>query len=164
MTAFHSIAGQQQFLAIVDSVRRLVSRDWAHQSLFVRSANRTGKGHANLRWDPGANRNRSLMSSNPSELGTEVDAPREWLAFRALPLFPTVPVGTVLRTTGFRRSSNETLFSWPLWREPASLRAVGGLVRLRLKIDSNRGILPTAASQLIRNGYYRNFGSGSVSA
>ncbi len=83
----------------------------------------------NLRWDPDAERSRALMGVNPNDDGTAVDAPLEWLAFRALPAFPCVPVGRRVLTCGVTGSrQDEMKFHWPLWARGASYSTVRSLL------------------------------------
>jgi hypothetical protein len=85
----------------------------------------------NLRWDPGSERSRALMGVNPNDDGTSVNAPLEWLAFRGLPAFPSVPIGDRIVTcgvTGHRQS--ELRFHWPLWSRGASYATVRSLLLL----------------------------------
>jgi hypothetical protein len=65
------------------------------------------------------------MAESPTERGTVVNALLEWLAFRALPAFPCVPVGerpVTCAVTG--RRQHQLRFHWPLWSCPATLAAV----------------------------------------
>ena len=50
-----------------------------------------------------------------------------WLAFEALPLFPSVYDRT-LATVGFSRSGKKTYFEWAVWESPLSLRVVKTLL------------------------------------
>jgi hypothetical protein len=50
-----------------------------------------------------------------------------WLAFEALPLFPSVYDRT-LATVGFSRSVKKTYFEWTVWESPLSLWAVRTLL------------------------------------
>src|SRR5262249_22890429 len=53
------------------------------------------------------------------------------LAIEGLPLFPAVPVGGELRTTGFSgRGRGGTYWSWPIWPDPISLDVVRSLLAL----------------------------------
>lgn len=124
-TAFHFTAANQQFLETVEQIRSSIDADWCAKALFDGHAERRGP---NLRWDPGADRAYALMAEDPNAAGTSVNAPIEWLAFRALPLFPVIPVGRRAVTTSVRSRSDETIFHWPLWATPASLPTVRSLL------------------------------------
>jgi hypothetical protein len=71
----------------VEEIRGRVTREWVERSLHLVAQTKPG---SNLRWDPDAERNRALMGVNPTDDGTVVNAPLEWLAFRSLPAFPCV--------------------------------------------------------------------------
>ena len=126
-TAFHFTAANQRFLEGAEMIRAMLSAEWIRQSLFVGHAARPG---TNLRWDPAAERNWALMAANPNDDGTTVDAPLEWLAFRALPLFPTAPQKNRVFTTGVTGRGEEMKLTWPLWSKPARLQAVRSLLWL----------------------------------
>lgn len=164
-TAFHFTAAQQQFLAIVELIRSQVTAQWAAETLFTGGAARPG---GNLRWDPGADRNWALMAGNPNTDGTKVDAPAEWLAFRALPLFPTVPAGSRVNTTAVEGRGDEMTFTWPLWSPPASLATIRSLLTLSpipsTRERAARGIFAVCRSRIRRSGQgFGNFGPATVS-
>jgi hypothetical protein len=128
-TALHFTAANQQFLGAVEETRSKITRDWVEESL----ADREGKTKfgSNLRWDPDAERSRALMGVNPIDDGTIVNAPLEWLAFRGLPAFPCVPVGSRILTCGVTgRRQDELRFHWPLWSCGASYATVRSLLLL----------------------------------
>jgi len=128
-TAFHFTAANQQFLGAVEETRGKITRDWVEESL----ADRDGKAKpgSNLRWDPDAERSRALMGVNPTDDGTAVNAPLEWLAFRALPALPCVPVGSRILTCGVTgHRQDELRFHWPLWSCGASYATVRSLLLL----------------------------------
>jgi hypothetical protein len=160
-TAFHFTAANQQFLGAIEAIRAQVDVHWARKSLFEGNASRSG---GNVRWDPAADRNYALMADNPNAEGTSVDAPLEWLAFRALPLFPTIPEKTRVRTTAVSGWSDEMAFTWPLWSAPATWRTVMSLIRLRPEGQSTRGVFAVARSTIRRTSQgFGNFGPASVS-
>jgi len=128
-TAFHFTAANQQFLGAVEESRGKVTRGWVEESLDDRDG-KTKPG-SNLRWDPDAERSRALMGVNPKDDGTAVNAPLEWLAFRGLPAFPCVPVGSRILTCGVTgRRQDELRFHWPLWSCGASYATVRSLLTL----------------------------------
>lgn len=142
-TAFHFTAANQQFLGAIEETRRLVSREWVEQALHAPGQVRPG---ANVRWDPDAERNRALMGANPTDDGTVVNAPLEWLAFRALPAFPCVPVGTrnlTVATIGKRQ--DDLQFRWPLWSCGASYDSVRSLLASKTWSADRLNGLPVAA-------------------
>jgi hypothetical protein len=164
-TAFHFTAANQQFLGAVETIRASVTLDWAKQSLFEGGAWRPG---GNLRWDPAADRNYALMANDPNDDGTSVDAPLEWLAFRGLPLFPTVPRGMRVLTTGVTGRGDEMAFTWPLWSLGARLATVEALVGCSMTDRnepelSSRGVFAIASSEIRRTTQgFGNFGPASV--
>jgi hypothetical protein len=163
-TAFHFTAGQQQFLAVVELIRKMVTSDWVRQSLFEGAAARAG---SNLRWDPGSDRNWALMASKPANEDTNVDAPAEWLAFRALPLFPCAPSGSRVLTTGVQGRGKDMTLSWPLWSVPISVTTAQSALRMTWTGPSRdrlaRGVFATCTSVIRRTTQgYGNFGPATV--
>lgn len=127
-TALHFTAANQQFLGVVEETRGKVTRNWVEESIAEPGKTKPG---SNLRWDPDAERSRALMGVNPNDDGTVVNAPLEWLAFRALPAFRCVPVGDRIVTSGVTgRRQNELRFHWPLWSCGSSYATVRTLVTL----------------------------------
>lgn len=170
-TAFHFTAAQQTFLGAVEDIRASVTHEWVEESLFLGHGRRPG---SNLRWDPGSERNRALMASNPSSDGTRVDAPLEWLAFRGLPLLPSFPYGARIITTAVLGRADSMAFTWPLWSIPASLHAVRSVLQLDLtgnerervrkaKERTAQGIFAVCRSSIRRNSQgFGNFGPAAV--
>lgn len=174
-TAFHFTAANQQFLGAVEGTRSIVTKDWV-----ARSLQRPGQAVSgpNLRWDPDAERSRALMGVNPNDAGTVVNAPIEWLAFRALPAFPCVPIGTRIVTSGVTgRRQDELQFHWPLWSHAASYATVRSLLVLTAgwiegkpsqRAFANyreRGIFAVCTSEIRRTAQgFGNFGPALVRA
>lgn len=128
-TAFHFTAANQQFLGAIENTRSRLTRDWVEESLA--DGNGKAKAGSNLRWDPDAERSRALMGVNPNDDGTAVNAALEWLAFRGLPAFPCVPIGSRILTSGVTgRRQDELRFHWPLWSCGASGATVRSLLLL----------------------------------
>jgi hypothetical protein len=107
------------------------------------------------------------MASNPSDDGTRVDAPLEWLGFRGLPLVPSFPGGSRIVTTGVVGRGDDMTFTWPLWSCEASLRTV----RSALQVDwsggtrdrAARGVFAICTSAIRRTSQgFGNFGPSSV--
>jgi hypothetical protein len=167
-TAFHFTAANQEFLKTVEESRSHVDVEWTRKSLLTGYAARPG---SNLRWDPAAERNWALMANNPNDEGTSVDAPLEWLAFRALPLFPTFPKNSGVRprviTTAVTGRGDEMRFVWPLWTVPVSLSTVSSLVRIEWKKidlrDKAQGVFAICRSEIRRTSQgFGNFGPAIV--
>ena len=126
-TALHFTAANQQFIGAVEETRRKLTRAWIEESFDDRPG-KTKPG-SNLRWDPDAERNRALMGVNPNDDGTVVNAPLEWLAFRALPVIRCVPIGDRIVTSGVTgRRQDELRFHWPLWSAGSSYATVRSLL------------------------------------
>ena len=164
-TAFHFTAANQQFLDQVDSIRGWVTSEWASKSLLDGPDLRSG---SNLRWDPAAERNWALMANNPVDSGTSVNAPLEWLAFSAMPLFPTFPRGSRICTTGVRQRSDKMEMIWPLWSTAASLETVRSIVGMNwtgLASERRvRGVFAVCSSAIRRTSQgFGNFSPASVS-
>lgn len=163
-TALHFTAAQQTFLGTVEGIRTSITEDWVKQSLFEGHAERPG---SNLRWDPGAERNWAMMASNPSNDGTRVDAPLEWLAFRGMPLLPTFPRGTRIVTTAVVGRGEDMTFTWPLWDVPASCQTTRSVLQVdwsgSRKERTARGIFAICSSSIRRTSQgFGNFGPSSV--
>jgi hypothetical protein len=164
-TALHFTAANQQFLGIVEEIRGSVTAEWATQSLFEGHAARRG---SNLRWDPAAERNWALMANKPSVDGTQVDAPLEWLAFRALPLLPCFPRGGRIITTGVSGRGDDMRLTWPLWSMGASLPTVRSLLQTEWagapRARAARGVFAVCTSAIRRTSQgFGNFGPAVVS-
>jgi hypothetical protein len=122
-TALHFTAANQQFLGIVEEIRKMITREWIEDSLEDR--HEKARSGSNLRWDPDSERSRALMGTNPNDDGTVVNAPLEWLAFRALPALRCMPIGNRIATCGVAgRRQNELRLHWPLWSVGASYAVV----------------------------------------
>lgn len=165
-TAFHFTAAQQTFLGSVEGIRASITQEWVRTSLFEGYGERPG---SNLRWDPGSERNWALMANNPSGDGTRVDGPLEWLAFRGLPLLPSLPRGTTIITTGVVGRGDDMTFTWPLWAVPATRHTVRSLLQLDWTGSANerrtRGIFAICSSAIRRTSQgFGNFGPSSVTS
>lgn len=181
-TAFHMTAGQQRFLKsakdIADSLdpnqlaskrqksnaRRKELRETYHSAL-VGPWMYQDSFHS-LGWDPATEGLYALSASSPSESGARSVRAAVWLAFESLPLFPSVPVGSRLHTTGFDRSG--MALSWPIWEPPISLdtlRILLGSAELQDSAENivalrARGVRAILRSQSVRDangrGTFRN--------
>lgn len=163
-TAFHFTAANQTFLGAVEAIRALLTKEWIETSLFSGHGERPG---SNLRWDPGSERNWALMANNPNDEGTRVDAPLEWLAFRGLPLLPSLPLGTRIITTAIIGRGDDMTFTWPLWSVPASQHTVRSALQLSwtggARDRTGRGVFAVCSSSIRRSSQgFGNFGPPSV--
>lgn len=165
-TAFHFTAAQQQFLGTVEKIRASVTRSWTERALFQRHADEPG---SNLRWDPAAERNYALMASNPEADRTSVNAPIEWLAFRALALFPTFPEGPRVTTTCVNGRGDDMRMTWPLWSTPISLEAARTILHMlwpsSARERAGRGVFAVCSSKIRRTAQgFGNFAPATVAS
>jgi hypothetical protein len=92
-----------------------------------------------LGWDPQTQRLHALRHRVP-EQDKENRSVRGavFLASQALPLFPCFAVRGRLRTTGFHRDDGDDWFTWPIWREPISVKTLRSLLAQPLTKDLKR--------------------------
>ena len=159
-------AGQTQFLKPMRELAEKTARDHLRRCLFAPWTRPDSR--LSLRWDPEDDRRYAHRWRDPTASGEEPKT--EWganrLAFEALPLFPVLPVGRSVITTGFSGNRSRDIFwTWPIWDAPADLDTVRSLLASRRLQGSNldrrelaaMGILEVFKSQRINNGRYRNF-------
>lgn len=163
-TAFHFTAAHQQFLGTLEKIRASVTSAWAERSLFHGHAEEPG---SNLRWDPAAERNYALMANKPSDGETSVNAPLEWLAFRALPLFPTFPEGARLTTTCVHGRGDDMRMTWPLWSAAISLETARTILHIDWPSTARervgRGVFAVCNSRIRRSAQgFGNFAPATV--
>ncbi|MEI7704956.1 MAG: hypothetical protein WCK73_10195 [Deltaproteobacteria bacterium] len=77
-----------------------------------------------LGWNPAEVRDRALLATDPGKGGSRTIHGANRLAFEALALFPAVPSGRGLATTGNGRIAGKRCFTWPIWQAPLSESAV----------------------------------------
>ena len=162
-------AGHQHFLLTMRHVLGMVTAEQVHQALFAPWTYEDPLEKSTLRWDPEDDVRYALRWRNPSgdperkRRGSVLGA--NALAIHGLPLLPTAPIGTRLRTTGFSRLDRHVTWSWPIWEPQVSLPVVRTLLALaELQVPSppradlmRRGIAEIYRSQRITTGKYRNF-------
>ena len=165
--------GHQHFLKTMRDLAEKVGRGRLQQCLFGHWERKDPQ--LSLRWDPEDDRRYAFRWKNPSDdkvhvKGEKSGAPTEWganrLAYEALPLFPVMPVGRSVQTTGFSGNrSRDTFWTWPIWDTPVSLDTVRSLLALR-ELQSNgidhkrlaaMGIRQVFKCQRVTIGQYRNF-------
>ncbi|NUN15626.1 MAG: hypothetical protein HUU55_18535 [Myxococcales bacterium] len=125
-TAFHFTAGQQQFLRMVDELRGGITRDDLEEALLGpwRGESRL----PSLSWDASAARMYALRAKNPSDEKRGSTPGADWLAFQALPMFPSFPRGDRLLTTGLSGAWKKAAFVWPLWSPAAGRDSIQQVV------------------------------------
>ena len=162
-------AGHQHFLRTMRELSECAAADSFDRCLFqtwTRSDRRLS-----LRWDPEDDRRYALRWRDPSKEVAGVEWGANRLAFEAMPLFPTAPVGRRLDTTGFRGTrASDTFFTWPIWDVPINLdtvRSTLGMAELQQRQNQSAcrrlaamGIREVFQSQRMNAGRYRNFSPG----
>ena len=160
-------AGHQHFLETMRDLAGKIAQDDLRFSLFDIWAYRDEK--MGLRWDPLEDRRYALRWKEPSKDTIKTMHGATRLAIEALPLFPTMPVGRFLETTGFSpRKNGPIFFSWPIWNVPIDIDTIRSLLSLNELQEPGpnggklyrRGIVEVYRSERITQGkYYRNFTS-----
>jgi len=168
-TSFHFTAGQQRFMDVVLNLRDEVEREDVVEALEGPWVGR--EGPKNLRWRAASERSRALLSFDPGKAPTRTVGGATWLAYQALPLFPCVPVGLRVATTGFTGRGKNERFSWPIWETPLSVDAVRVLVGTTDIADTDaewrdvRGVVQVFEAAVVRNSQgYGNFAAANPRA
>lgn len=168
-TSFHLTAGQQRFMDAVLNLRDEVTREDVVEALEGPWVGR--EGPKNLRWRAASERYRALLSFDPSKTPTTTVAGATWLAYQALPLFPCVPVGLRVVTTGFTGRGKNEHFSWPIWKTPLSVDVVRVLVGTTGLADTDaqwrevRGVVQVFETAVVRSSQgYGNFAAANPRA
>jgi len=171
-TAFRTMsgAGHQHFVAFMCHIFRETTKRHLDKTLFEAWSYDDPTEKQSMRWDPIDDFRYALQWRNPSgdptrkKGGSMLGA--NALAIGALALFPTIPVGRGLQTTGFRgRRSRNTFWTWPIWERPLSLDVVRSVLALdeiqqqmpSMMLLSARGIVAVYRSQRLTVGKYRCF-------
>ncbi len=116
---FGGMAASQETRPPIEKIEETLFGPWQYRDV-----------QHSLGWDAGAERLYALRARDPSpeKMCTVSGAVR--LAFEALPLFPTAPIGKRLETRGFARVNGATFFTWPLWTTPIGLATVASVLAL----------------------------------
>jgi hypothetical protein len=171
-TALQLVSGQghQDFLAIVRKIVDNTTADHLEKAMFQPWRYDDPIKMQTMRWDPIDDIRYALQWRNPEadpareKQGSMLGANR--LAFEGLPLLPTMPAGSELRTTGFTgQSSRDTFWIWPIWQAPLPRDVVRSLLALReLQLPEpprsmlvRRGVVEIYRSQRVTVDKYRNF-------
>lgn len=166
-TTFHFTAGQQTFLAMVEELRRGITRADCDETLLGPwlSSSRL----ASLSWDSSGGRGYALRASDPSKEKRGSVAVANWLAVHALAFFPVSPVRDRLRTPGVKGGWKNSRFSWPLWCAPATRKTIGSLLLIdTLDLTTTErealGVTTVLSSSILRSdqGGYGSFTPASV--
>lgn len=133
-------AGHQHFLGFMRNIIDATTRRHLDKTLFATWVYDDPVQNLTLRWDPVDDIRYALQWRNPSgdprrrSSGNMLGANR--LAIEGLPLFPTMPVGSRLATTGFQGNrSSSTYWTWPIWKSPLTIDVVRSLLAYRLIQD-----------------------------
>src|SRR5438132_7386519 len=85
-----------------------------------------------MRWDPVEDRRYALMDRDPT--ASDNKSRTVWmanlLAYRSLVLFPSAPTRKGLGATAWNRVDNATIFTWPIWEQPADPDSIRSLLQL----------------------------------
>lgn len=125
-TLFYMVSGQQSFLSalkeVLLDVRAQASARFTEALIgpWALSAKTHGLG-----LDPAGERMHALRSRAPSSEKAGSVSAATWLAFTAMPLFPSLSQQGAdsrrLLTTGFHRKSGKEHFRWPICTQPLKL-------------------------------------------
>lgn len=157
-------AGHQHFLKFMNELAKTTEVTHLEEALF--GPWRYQDIGPSLRFDPLDDRRYALRWKNPSQDASTSVRGANRLAIEGIPLFPTLPVGSRLETTGFTgHKSNNTFWTWPIWEHPISLDPCRSLLSSAtfaepssaLSALRSRGIAAVFRSQRITIGKFRNF-------
>lgn len=120
-----------------------------------------------LRWDPGEDKPYAVQWRNPSKVGALSEKGANCLALFGMTCFPVIPVKGQAKTTGFElQKSNQTAFTWPVWKHPINLGVIRSLLTLselhQLQPDRRELELQGVAAayrcyRIMTSQYYANF-------
>jgi hypothetical protein len=165
-TAFRTMsgAGHQHFLGFMSHLEKQTGKSHLRAAL-LESWTYSDPGPS-LRWDPVDDRRYAQRWDEPSGDPLKTVRGANRLAIEALPLFPTVVVGSQLETTGFsQRRRQGAVLSWPIWGSEIGLDVVRSLLAYpelqRPEPDRNTlqriGVEEVFRCERITQGKYRNF-------
>ncbi|MFN7779681.1 MAG: hypothetical protein ACK5RK_12540 [Betaproteobacteria bacterium] len=172
-TAFRTMsgAGHQHFLKTMRTLCADTTVEHVKNTLFARWTYGDPSKNHTMRWDPADDVRYALRWANPSDDKDRADRGSMWganhLAVEALVLFPTVPRGSRLATTGIVEAPpTGTTFTWPIWEAPVGIDVVRSLLALdELRSSSpdrtvleRRGVVAVFRSTRFTQGKFRNFG------
>ena len=176
-TSFCALGGgQSRFIKALNNLTLEMVEEDINEALF--SGWQYNKKCSSLRWDGIEHRKYALRAGDPAP-DQEYKVPgANRLAFESLPLFPCMPVGARLQTTGFSefnkrgiqktqgdREKKELSISWPIWSDPLSIDEIRSLLASPLlqteSPDRNKlaslGVQQLFRAQRFRAEKYLNF-------
>jgi hypothetical protein len=124
---FYMASGQQSFLDTMKKVHGHVrtGKVW-QEAVFGPWTYATAEWGAG--WDPGTERMHALRFKAPTKDKTACVAGAVWLAFEALPLFPTFSVAGRVQTVGWHEDQRLDNLIWPLPDTPCSVATLALLL------------------------------------
>ncbi len=128
-TAFHFTAGQQEFLAMIDTLAENLTMNDVLEAL--RGPWTYSSSLPVLQWDSSAARSYALRASDPSKDKKQGVPGADWLAFRGLPTLPVAPTKNLVTTTGVSGGWKTGHFTWSLWTVPLELETARSVVSYR---------------------------------
>ncbi|WP_157139234.1 hypothetical protein [Mycobacterium xenopi] len=133
-TDFHFTSGRQRFLDIARELQRHVTPGHVKNAIegpwqYKQWKYRPGQHLKSFKWDSTDDRDYALSASKPSDENKPTVPGADWLAFRALALFPVLPGNDRSLTPGFGGRWIDGWFTWPLWRVPLSTPATRSLIQ-----------------------------------
>jgi hypothetical protein len=167
-TALHFTAGQQEFLAMVDALRKGVTRDDLCEALF--GPWRYARALPVLQWDNSQARDYALRAGDPSKEKKTGVPGADWLAFRGLPFIRVAPIRDRIATTGCRGGWKTGFFRWPIWTGALTRPVVSSLLTSPELFEADprilrpRGVALVFESAIVRTdqGGYGSFSPASV--
>lgn len=126
-TAFHFTAGQQEFLVMVDELRRGITAADVREAMFGPWLN-TSK-LPSLSWDSSVARLYALRAGDPSKEKRGSIPAANWLGVVALEFFPVVARYGRLETARVAGGWKDSSFTWPVWEVPLSISTTAALLR-----------------------------------
>jgi hypothetical protein len=138
-TALHFTAGQQEFLGMVNELRKGVNRDDFDEAVF--GPWRYARALPVLGWDNSQARDYALRASDPSKEKKLGVPGADWLAVRGLTFVRVAPVGDRITTTGCRGKWKTGFFRWPMWTKPLARTVISSLLTSPEIFDANPRVL-----------------------
>ena len=154
-------AGHQHFLGFMRELAETTETSHLDRTLFRKWD--YADSRPSLRWDTADYRPHALRAEDPSGDPIRTMRGANRLAIEALPLFPTLPDGRRVRTTGFEDRNRVTEITWPIWSEPLGLDTVRSLLCSAEVQEADRhtmfarGVVQVFRAKRFTEGKYRNF-------
>jgi hypothetical protein len=127
----------QKLLRAFRELREALTEDILNRSMFSLWAYTDPR--PTFRWDPADCRPYAHLGSDPGNSATTPIRTMQganYLAFLGLPLLPSFPVQSRIRTTGFRQFARKWTWTWPIWSVPLEVDCVRSLLTLPDLLDT----------------------------